>query len=89
MLVEWLEDLANKHQMCPAIELTEPELEFRFTTAGLLRVVFEFGARPMWAPYDGYMQDLFLEIDPSQTDLLGECEALRNQIDRFRKPIPK
>ena len=82
-LVEWLNDVSDGLPTEPKVAFTEPELEFRLTNSGSVRVYFEFNARPRWAPYNGFMEDLFIELEPNQTNLKSSAYSLRQQLANF------
>ncbi|MEX1171849.1 MAG: hypothetical protein WEG56_04460 [Chloroflexota bacterium] len=88
-LAEWLEEAARGSQDLGPTDFTEPNLEFRRTSAPpdppVVRVTFRLEARPPWAPditqdeWDG----VWLEFETSPDDLRNAAAQLRAALDKY------
>jgi hypothetical protein len=85
-LADWLEGSGHHGEGHPRLEFLEPELQFEFPEGdrSKLRVYFEWGLRPRWAPFER-VEEFFLEFPVTETVLQQAAASLRAQLERNTK----
>jgi hypothetical protein len=87
-LASWLEDVARGTAGEAESSFLEPNLRFELCGERVgwyhVRCYFELENRPRWAPSDGApMDDLWIDLNCTETDLLAAVADLRAQRARF------
>jgi hypothetical protein len=87
-LADWLEAVAAGREEDAEHGFMEPSLFFRSAVDPdgnrFVRVYFELGLRPTWAPFDGApMEDLYLDFPAEPRQLTEAARSLREQLGRY------
>ena len=87
VIAVWFEYLADGVDVAP-LDFLEPELAFNLVGRDgdlfRLRIWFDVGLRPSWAPHDGMpSRDLAAEITVTREELTRAAADLREQVRRF------
>lgn len=72
-LRNWLMSILEKKPTQRTLEFIEPHLVFQYQSLSqTLRLFFETGFRPSWMPWDGIMQDLWIDV-PIEGSSIKNC----------------
>lgn len=86
-IIKWFEALAANAETEPEIKFAKPNLRFIINGKSgnyiNLRIYFEYSVRPSWAPYDGEMNDLWVDLQLTQADLHQAAEELKLELSKF------
>jgi hypothetical protein len=92
-LASWLESLASGMTLPSICSFIEPELEFHAVQdegQPTLRVYFEFGSRPSWAPFPNVRKgDLRIEIPFNEIDFRTAAAAWREELKAYPLRAPR
>ncbi|MCI0458458.1 MAG: hypothetical protein L0Z62_15950 [Gemmataceae bacterium] len=80
-LADWLEGSGLEEP--PGLDFLEPELRFGFPDGdrSKLRIYFDWGLRPKWAPVER-VAEFFIEFPVTEKVLQQAAESLRAQLKR-------
>lgn len=85
-LANWFENLAKGNNKKAKIEFLEQSLEFHLIdelSKQYLRIYFELELRPEWAPWNGFMEDLWLDFSILELDFNSLASSLRQQLKKY------